>query len=103
MEFNISEQDVVFTLDSSRYPVSLYSENDDDGLSLVDRICAKGSPDDDIDKIIIKDVIKGLEERDKKNHLFKVLQRQNSKRDSAGAWGVAGTNIAVGSAHNRKK
>ena len=57
-EFDIGEQDVVFTLDSSKYPVSLYTENDEDGLSLIDRLSAKGCQDDEIDKIIIKDLIK---------------------------------------------
>ncbi|MGI6132866.1 MAG: SigB/SigF/SigG family RNA polymerase sigma factor [Christensenellales bacterium] len=93
VEFNISEQDVVFTLDSSRYPVSLYSENDDDGLSLVDRICAKGSPDDDIDKIIIKDVIKGLEERDKKI-IYLRYYRDKTQSEIAQELGVSQVQIS---------
>lgn len=91
--FGISQQDVVFTLDSSRYPVSLYSENDDDGLSLVDRLCAKGSPDDDIDKMIIKDLIKGLEDRDKKI-IYLRYYRDKTQSEIARELGVSQVQIS---------
>ncbi|MDD4316215.1 MAG: SigB/SigF/SigG family RNA polymerase sigma factor [Clostridia bacterium] len=92
-EFHISEQDVVFTLDSSRYPVSLYSENDDDGLSLVDRLCAKGTPDEDIDKMIIKDLIKGLEERDKRI-IYLRYYRDKTQSEIARELGVSQVQIS---------
>lgn len=91
--FGLSEQDVVFTLDSSRYPVSLYAENDDDGLSLVDRLCAKGSPDDDIDKMIVKDLIKGLEDRDKKI-IYLRYYRDKTQSEIARELGVSQVQIS---------
>ncbi len=62
----VEETDVVFIMDSARYPVSIYAEKDDDGLSLEDKLCAKGSQDEYIEKIVLRDVIESFDERDKK-------------------------------------
>jgi RNA polymerase sporulation-specific sigma factor len=59
----------------------------------VDRICAKGSPDDDIDKIIIKDVIKGLEERDKKI-IYLRYYRDKTQSEIAQELGVSQVQIS---------
>ena len=37
----IEESDVVFIMDSARYPVSIHAEKDEDGLSLEDKLCSK--------------------------------------------------------------
>ncbi|MFW5780522.1 MAG: SigB/SigF/SigG family RNA polymerase sigma factor [Bacillota bacterium] len=92
-EFDISQQDVVFALDSSKYPVSLYAENDDDGLSLIDRLCAKGSQDDDIDKMIIKDLIKNLDERDKRI-IYLRYYRDKTQSEIARELGVSQVQIS---------
>ncbi|HHU42920.1 MAG: SigB/SigF/SigG family RNA polymerase sigma factor [Bacillota bacterium] len=92
-EFDIGEQDVVFTLDSSKYPVSLYTENDEDGLSLIDRLSAKGCQDDEIDKIIIKDLIKNLDERDKKI-IYLRYYRDKTQSEIARELGVSQVQIS---------
>lgn len=65
-EFDMSPQDVVFVMDSSKYPVSIYAENDEDGLPLVDRLQSSYRLDDAIDKHILKSLVEDLDERDKK-------------------------------------
>lgn len=92
-EFKMSEQDVVFTLDSSRYPISIYAENDEDGLSLVDKLCAKGSADEDIDKMIIKDLIKSLDERDRKI-IYLRYYRDRTQSEIANELGVSQVQIS---------
>lgn len=92
-EFGMSEQDVVFTLDSCRYPISLYTESEEDGLSLVDRLSAKGTIDEEIDKMIIKDLIKGLEERDKKI-IYLRYYRDKTQSEIARELGVSQVQIS---------
>ena len=62
----VDTTELVFIMDSSKYPVSLYAENDEDGLCLMDRISTKGSPDDYIEKIVLRQIIDTFDERDKK-------------------------------------
>ncbi len=65
-EFNIDVSEVVFILESTRYPVSIYAESEEEGLTLADKIPAKGSFDDEIDKILLKDMLIKLPERERK-------------------------------------
>lgn len=66
--FKISEQEVVLAMDSAKMPVSLYTPFDDgeeDGLTIIDRFDGEQS-EDFVEKFALKDMIDGLEERDKK-------------------------------------
>lgn len=65
-EFGKDPAEIMFILESSRYPVSIYAESEDDGLTLADKIVAKGSPEETIDKMLIRDIIASLPEREKK-------------------------------------
>lgn len=65
-EFNVDKEEVVFALDSTRYPLSLNdTQSDDEGAPLIDKIGENTSNDLD-DKIILKGVIKNLPDREKK-------------------------------------
>ena len=68
-EFKIDEQEVVLAMDSAKMPLSLYTpiEDDSESLSLIDRI--EGDQDlngDLFDNFALKELVKNLEERDKK-------------------------------------
>lgn len=65
-KFNIEPSELVFILDSTRYPVSIYQEAEEDGLQLADKIATNENLDDELDKLILKDIIANLPERDKK-------------------------------------
>lgn len=92
-EFNLPETEVVFALDSSKYPVSIYAENDDDGLSLVDKLSAKGSPDEEIDKLLIRNIVKELDERDKKI-IYLRYYRDKTQNEIAAELGVSQVQIS---------
>ena len=62
----IEESDVVFIMDSARYPVSIHAEKDEDGLSLEDKLCSKEYQDDYIEKVVLREAIDSFDERDKK-------------------------------------
>lgn len=66
-EFKLEPQEVIFAMDSSKFPLSLYDKNEDENnLSLIDKIAAKETGDENIDKILLKEVISKLSDRDKK-------------------------------------
>ncbi len=65
--FNIDSQEVVFAMDATLIPVSIYDKGDDEkGLSIGERIANKFSVDDEVDKLSIKEAISKLDEREKK-------------------------------------
>ncbi len=67
--FNISEQDVVLTMDSSKMPISLYTPFDDgeeEGLTVIDRFDNESGGSDFVDNLALKEVIEKLDDRDKK-------------------------------------
>ena len=61
----VSPEDVVFAMDSTRYPLSLFDKPDSEGLSLIDRIKSEGNEDEVIERFMLHEIIDDLEERDK--------------------------------------
>ena len=65
--FSIDAHEVVYAIDATTCPLSIYDKGDDEhGLSVGDKIADKFSIDDELDKIIIKDAISKLSEREQK-------------------------------------
>ncbi len=67
--FCIDEQEVVLAMDSAKMPISLYKpiEDDSETLNLIDRIEAQDDINGKIiDNLALKELIKRLEERDRK-------------------------------------
>ncbi len=66
-EFNLEPQEIIFAMDSGKFPLSLYEKaEDENNISLIDKIADKETNDDNIDKILLKQIISTLDERDKK-------------------------------------
>jgi len=65
--FGVTSYDIIFAMDAAKTPLSLYDKTGDDegALSLIDKIAAKCSTEEDIDKIVLKDLIKKLNDREK--------------------------------------
>lgn len=66
--FNVEQQDVIMSMEASRMPLSLYSplEGDSSDLLVIDRVDIENNDDGFVDKIAIKEMIRGLCDRDKK-------------------------------------
>ena len=64
--FGVDVYDVVYALDSTQSPVSLYEQYDEDGSYLIDTIQTKDETDDMVDNIMLRDCINNLSESDKK-------------------------------------
>lgn len=92
-EFNVDKEEVVFALDSTRYPLSLNdTHGDDEGAPLIDKIGENTSNDLD-DKIILKGVIKDLPEREKKIIILRYY-RDKTQSEVAGIMGVSQVQIS---------
>ena len=65
-KLGVDPQEIVFAMDGSKYPVSIYEKFDDDNSQCVmDKLSDGENSDEMIDKMIIKDFIKSLPEREK--------------------------------------
>lgn len=76
-EFKISLQDVIFTMDSAKMPISLYTpfdEQDDGSLLMIDRYVQDNQNEELFDNIVLRDALKDLEERDKKIILLRYFR-----------------------------
>ena len=92
--FKVDPFEVVYTLDSTRLPLSLYEKYDDDSWSyLIDNIKTVDKTDDIIDKIMLKDLIEGLEERDKKIILLRYY-RDKTQSEVAVILGVSQVQVS---------
>ena len=67
-EFKIDEQEVIIAMEASKKPVSLFAplESEDSDLLVIDRFDSLNNDNSILDKITIKEMIKGLCERDRK-------------------------------------
>ncbi|MDR2267555.1 MAG: SigB/SigF/SigG family RNA polymerase sigma factor [Christensenellaceae bacterium] len=72
--FDIDRAEIIFILESAKSPVSIYSENDDDGLSICDRIADKEDAYDAIERLVLKDLINTLPTREKKIILLRYFR-----------------------------
>ena len=79
-QFNTEPQEIIFAMDSTKGPLSIYDKGDDEqGLSLFEKLTNGDQTEETIDKIIIKDGIKKLSEREQKIIL---LRYYNDKTQS---------------------
>lgn len=92
-KFNIEATELVFILDSTHYPVSIYAETEDDGLTLEDKIADSNDVNDTIDKLVIKDVISKLSERDKKIIVLRYF-RDKTQSEVAKELGVSQVQVS---------
>lgn len=90
----IDKEEVVFALDSSRFPISLYEKIDDEsGLNLIDKIVVENKEDENLDKILLFEALKDLCERDKKIILLRYF-RDKTQSEVACELGVSQVQIS---------
>lgn len=67
--FNLEPQEVVFTLESARMPISIYEQFDKDSSnsqSVIDKIAQEDNQEQLLNKLILKDILSSLNEKDRK-------------------------------------
>ena len=92
--FNISSQEVVFILDSSKMPVSIYENIDNDNENeLLSCIMTEDNTEKNINKIILNDVIQTLPDREKKIILLRYF-RDMTQSEIAKIFGISQVQIS---------
>ena len=93
-KFAITPQEVVFALDSSKYPVSLYEKFDDENnQSVIDKLPSDENGDNIDDKILLKEVISTLPEREKKVLILRYY-RDKTQSEIAKILGVSQVQVS---------
>lgn len=95
-EFNISEKDVVYAMDSSISPISLYTLVGDDGSKdqyLIDKIENEDSENDKIDNYVLYNVIKDLPARERKIIILRYF-RDKTQKEIAMELGVSQVQVS---------
>ncbi len=93
-KFGITPQEVVFALDSSKYPVSLYEKFDDENnQSVIDKLPSDENGDNIDDKIMLKEVISTLPEREKKVLILRYY-RDKTQSEIAKILGVSQVQVS---------
>lgn len=92
-KFGVEAAEVTFIMESSRYPVSINAETDDDNLSLADKIADTRYENDELDKMLLKDVIANLDERDRKIIILRYF-RDKTQSEVAEELGVSQVQVS---------
>ncbi|MDD3946846.1 MAG: sigma-70 family RNA polymerase sigma factor [Clostridia bacterium] len=92
-EFHTNPADIIFLMDSARYPISIYAESEEEGLSLADKIVAKGTPEEVIDKMLLRDLISTLPPKEKKIIILRYF-RDMTQSEIAREMGVSQVQIS---------
>lgn len=92
--FSIDPQEVILAVDSSKYPLSIYENVDDEqGSELLNKIASKETTEDIINKIVLKDVIMSLPERERKIIILRYF-RDKTQSELAGEFGISQVQIS---------
>ncbi len=94
--FKMDAQDVVFTMDSSKMPVSIYATTGDSADSsglLIDKFVQVDQIDDITNNILLKDALRELESRDKKIILMRFF-RDKTQSEIAKELGVSQVQVS---------
>ena len=75
-EFKINENELVFIMESSKMPISIYTplENDESGLLLVDRYVNEDRREELLTKLLIKETLQSLPQRERKIVLLRYFK-----------------------------
>lgn len=94
-KFNVSADEVVIAMDSSKLPLSIYDkfEDDESGLELIDKISYCDNEDKVLNKIHLSKIIDGLEDREKKIIILRYF-RDRTQSEIAEDLGVSQVQIS---------
>lgn len=94
--FSMDEGDIVFTLGSARMPVSIYEQTDykdEKSVTLAEKLPAKDTQEDMLDRLLLRTAIEKLPEREKKIVILRFF-RDMTQSEVAKAIGVSQVQIS---------
>ena len=92
--FGVEEQEIVFAMDSNKYPVSIFEKYEDDsGQCVMDKIASNETNDDMVNKILLRECINSLPDREKKVIILRYY-RDKTQSEIAQMLGVSQVQIS---------
>ena len=95
-QFNIDQQEVVFALDSSKYPISIFAPLDsetEDGGTIAERIEDENETENNLDHFVLKQLIQNLDENDRKIIILRYY-RDKTQSEVAKIMGVSQVQVS---------
>jgi RNA polymerase sporulation-specific sigma factor len=94
-KFEVTPEEVVVAMDSSKMPLSIYDkfDDEDDGQELIDKLPCLDDEDKMVDKIHISNIIDGLNERERKIIIMRYF-RDRTQGEIAESLGVSQVQIS---------
>ena len=95
-EFNMPESEVVFTMGSTRMPVSIYAQGDykdEKGQELLEKLPVEDKQEDIIESLQLKTAVENLPERDKKVIILRYF-RDMTQSEVASMLGVSQVQVS---------
>lgn len=93
-KFNVEPQEIILAMDSSKYPLSIYENVDDEpGTEILNRIASKETTEDMVDRIVLRDVIRSLPDRERKIIILRYF-RDKTQSELAGEFGISQVQIS---------
>lgn len=90
----VDMNDIVFALDASKMVVSIYAESEENGGELIDRLITdEHASDEALDKILMKEIISTLPEREKKIIILRYF-RDKTQSEVAKEMGVSQVQVS---------
>ena len=90
----VDMNDIVFALDASKMVVSIYAESEENGGELIDRLVTnEHASDEALDKILMKEIISTLPEREKKIIILRYF-RDKTQSEVAKEMGVSQVQVS---------
>lgn len=91
--FEVETQEIVFAMDAQHYILSLSSTAQDDDTELADRIADEQTPEGDLDKLMLKELIEKLPLREKKVIVLRYF-RDKTQSEIAKELGVSQVQVS---------
>ena len=94
--FGIDPQEIVFALDASKYPVSIFAtieQEGDDGATIADRIKDETDETNKLDHLVLKQLIKDLDPRERKLIILRYY-RDKTQSEVAEIMGVSQVQVS---------
>ena len=91
--FDVDAQEIVFAMDAQHYLLSLSATVGDDDLELGDKIATEECEDENIDKMLLKDLIEDLPQREKKIIVLRYF-RDKTQSEIAKELGVSQVQVS---------
>ena len=92
--FEVDRQEIIFAMDSNKYPVSLYEKyGDESGQCVMDKLPSEDDSDELIDKILLKKLLEELPEREKTVIILRYY-RDKTQSEIASVLGVSQVQVS---------